>query len=45
MLTTKEEICTWLGEMKIKKFTINKDLTVDLREDVNLSQIDKKQLS
>ena len=36
MLKTKEEIEKWLDEMKVKKYTINDDLTVDVNDSVFL---------
>ena len=37
MLKTEEEIKLWLDSMEIKGYTINKDLTVDVSGNVNLS--------
>jgi len=36
MLTLKDEIKNWLEEHKIKNYTINADLTIDVGGDVNL---------
>jgi hypothetical protein len=36
MLQTKDEIKTWLDEMKVTNYTINNDLTVDVDGDVDL---------
>jgi hypothetical protein len=38
MLKTKEEIQSWLEEMKIENYTINDDLTVDVNGDVFLGR-------
>ena len=37
---TKEEVQTWLDEMGITKYTINEDLTVDVKGSVILSRND-----
>ena len=36
-LQTKEEIREWLNEMEIKNFYINKNLTIDVDDNVNIS--------
>ena len=42
MLTTKREIKNWLDEYKILNYTINEDLSVDVKDDVRL---DNRQLN
>ena len=36
MYNTREEVASWLKEMKINNYVINEDLTVDVKGDVNL---------
>src|SRR5690606_19501070 len=38
MLKTKEEIEKWLDKMEIENYTINEDLTVDVKGDVDIIQ-------
>ena len=44
MLKTKEQIKQWLDEMGVINYVINKDLTVDVKGDVNLSYKNLKEL-
>ena len=39
---TKEEIEDWLKKMNIKQYTINRNLTVDVYDNVNISQKELK---
>lgn len=41
---SKEEIMSWLDEMEIKKYTINDDLSVDVKGDVLVHRTDLKHL-
>ena len=38
----KEEIGDWLKKMNIKQYTINRNLTVDVYDNVNISQKELK---
>lgn len=40
ILTTKEAICDWLTQMKIKHYSINEDLTVDVSYSIDLRNND-----
>ena len=37
---TKEEIQNWLDRLRIKNYTINEDLTVDIKGDIEISSKD-----
>ena len=43
-LQTKEEIKDWLDKYSVKNYTINNDLTVDVRDHINLSNKELKEI-